>query len=461
MAFWCGVNTRLLFIFMAYRTHLIKEILKEIGKEVVIAGWVNTVRKHGKITFIDIRDRSGTVQVFCDKNITNCADIKPEYVISITGMVQKRPDGTDNKLLNTGTIEIFVKQCTILSTAIDLPVDITLPDIKASLETILDYRPLTLRHPKIKAIFELQNKIVNSFRSFFTENGFTEFQAPKIVPGDAEGGASVMKINYLDKIASLAQSPQLYKQILVGVFERVFTISTVFRGEPHSTTRHLNEYTSLDFEFGFIKDHTDIMKMENAWLKSLISALKTECLHIFNTYKIEIPEVLDSIPALHFLEAQKLIEKQYGEKCVGEPDLSPQHERWLCAYAHNKFNSEFIFITHYPEVKRPFYIMPDPDDKRYTLSFDLLFRGVEISTGGRRVENYEYLKQRIKDKRLTEKDFEFYLQAFKYGLPPHGGLGMGLERLTAKLLGLENVREATLFPRDINRIDLLFSQMND
>jgi len=242
--------------------------------------------------------------------------------------------------------------------------------------------------------------------------------------------------------------------MMVGVFERVFTIGNVFRGERHNTSRHLNEYTSMDFEMGFINDHTDVMRVQNDWLRSLSVTLRENYQSLFDRLNASIPDVPETIPSLHFRDAQEIIEKEFGEKCKGEPDLSPQHERWLCEYSRKTWSSDFLYVTHYPNVKRPFYTMPDEREPEFTLSFDLLFRGIEITSGARRVENYELLRARLKEKGLKEKDFEFYLSAFKYGLPKHGGLGFGLERFTALLLNFENVRYATLFPRDIDRIDL-------
>ncbi|NDE68373.1 aspartate--tRNA(Asn) ligase, partial [bacterium] len=288
--------------------------------------------------------------------------------------------------------------------------------------------------------------------------GFTEFQAPKLIGDDAEGGANSFDVTYFKHIAHLAQSPQLYKQIMVGVFERVFAIGNVYRAEKHSTTRHLNEYTSLDIEMGFIKDHGDIMDIENRFLAHLSKELMANCADEFKLFGSEIPAVPENIPRLTLREAQVLISKDTGKDCTNEPDLEPEHERWLCDYAKKTHNSDFIFVTSFPTAKRPFYTYRDEKDPTYTKGFDLLFRGVEITTGAQRIHDYDALVSSMLDKKLDPEKFSYYLQAFKYGMPPHGGFGMGLERLTQKMLGLENVKEATLFPRDLNRIDNLLSK---
>ena len=245
---------------------------------------------------------------------------------------------------------------------------------------------------------------------------------------------------------------------MVGVFERVFATGNVYRAEKHSTTRHINEYTSLDIEMGFIKDHTDIMRTENAFLVNLEKVLRVNYAEDFKLLGAEIPVVPAKIPAVKLREAQALISKETGTDVTKEPDLEPEHERWLCEYSRKNLNSDFIFVTHFPTAKRPFYTYRDEVDPTYTKGFDLLFRGVEITTGAKRIHNYDDLVSSMKDKGLNPESFSYYLQAFKSGLPPHGGFGMGLERLTQKMLGLGNIKEATLFPRDLNRIDSLLSK---
>ena len=373
--------------------------------------------------------------------------------MEISGKANKRPEKMINKNEELGEVEVEITEVKILSEA-EIPFE---KDAATNLDTHLDNLPLTLRTEKAKAVFKVQAEIVKAFREFLNQENFTEFQAPKLIGEDAEGGANSFDVTYFKHIAHLAQSPQLYKQIMVGVFEKVFAVGNVYRAEKHSTTRHLNEYTSLDMEMGFIQDHTDIMRMENRLLKFVMDALKESCGKEFEFLKATVPEVPENISAMKLREAQEIIKKETGEDCVKEPDLEPQHERWLCEYAQKQFGSDFIFITHFPMAKRPFYTHEDENDIGYAKGFDLLFRGVEITTGAQRIHKYDELVEALKKKGLNPDKFSFYLQAFKSGMPPHGGFGMGLERLTAKLLGLENVKEATLFPRDLNRIDTLLS----
>jgi len=437
----------------------IKELKDYIGEEVTIAGWVDVRRDHGKLIFIDLRDMSGLVQMVALPNHEDAhkiaSEIRSEWVIEVTGIVNKRPEKMIKENSLNGDLEIEVTNIKILSRAEEMPFD---KDDDMNMDTYLDNLPLTLRSEKHKAVFKVQARIVEAFRSFLRLEGFTEVQIPKLVGSDAEGGADVFEVDYFNKKAYLATSPQLYKQIMVGVFERVFTTTSVYRAEKHNTTRHLNEYTTIDFEMGFIKDHTDIMEMEEKLLKYIMKFLKETSEEEFKMLNAEIPDIQNSIPTLKLQEAQEIIKKEFGEDCVGEPDLEPKHEKWLSEYAKKKYDSEFIYITHYPVSKRPFYTYEDEKDKGFTKSFDLLFRGIEITTGGQRINDYDTLVKNIEKWGMNPEKFSFYLQAFKYGMPPEGGIGMGLERLTAKLLNLDNVREATLFPRDLNRIDTLISK---
>jgi len=433
---------------------------KFIGKKVTLAGWVNVRRDHGKIIFIDLRDRTGIIQVVFVPNKKNpefqklAETLRPEFVVQITGIINKRPKNMVNEKIPTGKVELLAEELVILNSAQSLPIDLGAEKLDMGLETLLDMRPLTLKHAKVRAIFKVQAEIVKTFHEYFSKNGFTEIQAPKIVAEATEGGSEVFPIEYFESKAYLAQSPQFYKQIMVGVFERVFTIGNVYRAEPHDTTRHLNEYTSLDIEMGFIKDHTDLMKIEIEWLKFLIEHLKSSCRSEFEALGAALPKALNEIPVIAFPEAKKIARKISGKK-TDDLDLEPEEERILSEYAEKEFGSEFLFVTHYPTKKRPWYTMPDDKDATYTKSFDLLFRGVEITTGSQRINNYDQLVQSIKSRGINPDKFKFYLMAFQYGMPPEGGLAIGLERLTAKLLGLANVKEATLFPRDMKRIDLL------
>jgi nondiscriminating aspartyl-tRNA synthetase len=439
---------------------LIKDLHEHIGKNVKIAGSVETRRDHGKIAFIDLHDRSGTVQmVVLPSNADayeSVGELRSEFVVRIEGIVNQRPEKMVNSEQKNGDIEIEVKKIEVLGRAEEMPFE---KDGELNLDTYLDYLPFTLRTPRTRAIFKVQSEIVRAYREFLRSEDFTEFQSPKLVGADAEGGAAVFKVDYLNgKDAYLSTSPQLYKQIMVGVFERVFTVGNVFRGEKHSTTRHLNEYISLDAEIGFIDSHEDVMDMLSRTLRYIEDYVSTSCideLALLNAEQINMPDI---IPVLKLREAQELIYKETGEECRKEKDLAPEHERWLSEYAKKEYDSDFIFITHFPIEKTAFYAYEDPSDVGYTRYFDLLFRGVELVSGGQRVHDVDTLRDRIKAKGLDPENFAFYLQAFKYGMPPHGGWGMGLERLTQKFLGLSNVKEATLFPREINRIDTLLSR---
>lgn len=438
---------------------LIGDLKSHTGEEVTVRGTVDIRRDHGKLVFLDIRDRSGVVQMVGLPNhegvVETASKLRVQSTVEITGKVNLRPEKMVQKDQPNGDIEIEILSITILSLAQELPFDL---DDDLNIDTRLDYRPLTLRTKRDRAIFKVQSTIVSAYREALDQEDFVEFQAPKIVGDDAEGGANVFKVEYLKgQDAYLATSPQFYKQIMVGVFERGYCVGNVFRAEKHATTRHINEYTSLDAEFGFIDDHHDIMNMETKVIHHILKRLEETCSEEFKTLEANLPKIPKEIPYMKLKEAQELISKETGENCVGEPDLEPAHERWLCEYAAENLNSDFIFITHYPVSKRPMYTYEDENDPGFTKSFDLLFRGVEITTGGQRVHEYEQLIQKIKDKGLDPEAFSFYLQAFKYGMPPHGGWGMGLERLTQKLLGFTNLRETTLFPRDINRIDTRLS----
>lgn len=433
----------------------IKNLHDHIGKEVTVAGWVDVRRDHGKLIFLDIRDGSGIVQTVVlpeHADVQKAAgELRSEWVIRGKGIVNKRPEKMIKKETPTGDIEVSLLEISVISRAAEIPFDKDARDL--GIEAYLDHQPFTLRGAKGRAFARVQAVIVAVFRRFLTENGFTEIQVPKITGSDAEGGAGVFEVNYFDRPAYLATSPQLYKQIMVGVLERVFAVGNIYRAEHHSTTRHLNEYISLDLEFGFIKDHEDVMRLEEKFLHALLMELKERCAHEFSVWGAEIPEVPEHIPRVTLREAQQKIEEIGGGKCVGEPDLEPAHERMLCAYAKEHLGSDFVFVTHYPVSKRPFYTYEDEDRPGFTKSFDMLFRGLEVTTGGQRIHEYEKLVANIKKWNLDPEKFSFYLEAFKYGMPPEGGLAIGLERLTARLLGAENVRETTLFPRDMHRID--------
>ena len=455
--------TQIIHYYYFMERTLISDLHAHIGETITLKGIVDVRRDQGKMAFFDFRDRSGVVQgvVFGKPEILEIAKTaSPESSVMIEGIVNKRPEKMMNDKVQNGDIELEITALTILNLAEPLPFDL---DSDYAIETRLDNRPVTLKSKRDRAVFKIQSEITRGYAEFLRSQGFTEFQAPKLVGGDAEGGAAVFKVPYFHKTtAYLASSPQFYKQILVGSLERVFTLATAFRAEKSATTRHLSEYTSLDAEVGFITDHHDLMRILTGLMRHLKAHLGATVATELATLDIElpkIPETGDTMPFMKLREAQQLIKERTGVDKTNEPDLEPEDERWLCEYASTELGSDYIFITHYPVSKRPFYTYEDENDLGFTKSFDLLFRGVEITTGGQRVHNLANLIERIKMKGLDPDKFEFYLQAFKYGIPPHGGWGMGLERLTQKFCGLANVKEATLFPRDINRIDTFTSKV--
>ncbi len=432
---------------------LAKETSEKTGEEVVLKGWVNTRRDHGKIIFIDLRDRTGLVQVVFVE-MEEARQLRPEWVVEIRGLVKERPEKLVNPKLPTGKVEVEAKELKVLAKAAELPFDTGGTDLKVGLPTLLDFRPLSLRHPKNRAIFKVQENIISAFRESLIGQDFAEIQAPAIVPTTTEGGAQVFLIKYFENSAYLAQSPQLYKQIMVGVFERVFTLAHAYRAEPSVTTRHLTEYLSLDAEMGFINSFEDIMAVVEKVIRDVFNKVGEENKEELAFFSATLPKLSKEIPRLKMREAQQIIFERTGRDNRKEPDLEPEDEREICRYSLEKYGSDLIFITHYPTKKRPFYTYPDPEDPEYTCSFDLLGRGLEWVTGGRRINDYEMLLEHVKEWGNKPEDFEIYLQAFKFGMPPEGGFALGAERITMQILGLENIREASLFPRDMERIDL-------
>lgn len=441
------------------------EALDKVGEEVKVAGWVRTRRDHGKLIFLDIRDRSGIVQVVVNPKVSVQAhkaaqELKPEFVIEIIGKVNKRQPGAVNKNLPTGEVEVEAKEIKILAKAESLPFDMGDEGLNLELPTLLDHRALTLRHPKIASIFKVQETIVQSFRQTLREEGFTEIFVPTLVPVATEGGAEVFPVDYFDHRAYLAQSPQLYKQIMVGVFERVFTLAHAYRAEPSVTTRHLCEYVSLDAEFGFINSWEELMNMTEKVIVSIIKKVRVENEKELKLFKVVLPQIKKPIPRIKLKEAQEIIFQRGGQDHRTEPDLDPSDEKEICKWAEEEYGAPFVFITHYPTKKRPFYTMPDIKDPEYSLSFDLLGVSEEWVTGGQRINDYAMLVDHLKSWGNKPSDFEIYLQAFRYGLPKEGGFAIGLERVTKDLLGMTNVRQASLFPRDMERVDERLSSIN-
>lgn len=432
---------------------LILETIQKTGEEVKVAGWVHVCRDHGKVIFVDLRDRSGILQCVVTPETKNYAEfkkIKPHWILEILGEVKNRPEKLINPELTTGKIELEVKEYKVISETEDLPIDVSSENLNLHLETLLDYRNLTIRNEKVGVIFKVYAEVLKSYADFLRSRGFLEIKTPKIISGATEGGANFFKIKYFDREAYLAQSPQFYKQAAVGAFERVFEVGPIFRAEPHFTSRHVNEFVGLDAEMGFIDGPEEIMDELEETMKYVLTKVKENCQKELEAYSAEV-EIPEKIPRLKFAEAVKILEKEFGKITEGM-DIDPEGERLICEWAKKEHQSDFIFLTNYPWEIRPMYIMPDPENSKETFGFDLLYRGVEIASGGQRIHNYHQLIENIKKKNLNPEDFEHYLQIFKFGMPPHGGWGLGSERIVQKILGLKSIKEAILFPRDVKRL---------
>jgi nondiscriminating aspartyl-tRNA synthetase len=426
------------------------EVTGHIGERVTVAGWLHILRRLGGINFMVLRDGWGTVQV----TVEDEADLSPiledelgaETVLRVEGTVTANPQAPDGIELTDPAIAVITP---VRETP---PLTLNKRALRAGLVTVLDHAVIANRHPKRRAIFRLGATAMTGFRETLQERGFTEIQTPKLVASATESGANVFQLDYFGAPAYLAQSPQFYKQIMVGVFERVFEVGPVFRAEPHDTTRHTNEYVSLDVEFGFIEDHFTVMALLREVLAGIWETLAERAAKELALLDIALPPVPETIPHIRFADAQALLETQYGQSCRGEPDLAPGHERLLGQWAQVAHDSDFLFVTGYPMAKRPFYTHPDPENPNYSNSFDLLFRGTELVTGGQRLHRHADYIDALERARLPLLPFESYLEAFRYGMPPHGGFAIGLERLLMQLTGADNLRLTTLFPRDLSRL---------
>lgn len=421
---------------------------QEEGTTVTVEGAIHSIRNMGEIAFVILRKRDGLLQTVWEEGKTNLdvSQLKEAACICVEGTVKNEERAPHGKEIRLEKIEILSQPAQPLPLAIDKW------KLNTSLETKLNMRSVSLRNIKERARFKIQEAICRGFREYLYEQGFTEIHTPKIGAKGAEGGSNVFKLNYFHTPAVLAQSPQFYKQMMVGVFDRVFETGPVFRAEKHNTRRHLNEYTSLDFEMGYIDSFLDICEMETGFLQYTMKLLETKYEKELKILGITLPKV-DKIPYVRFDEAKELVAEKYNRKIRNPFDLEPEEEELIGRYFKEEYDSDFVFVTHYPSKKRPMYAMDDPADERYTLSFDLLFRGLEITTGGQRIHDYNKLIEKIEKRGMSTEGMDQYLDTFKYGMPPHGGLGIGLERLTMQLLGEENVREACLFPRDMTRLE--------
>lgn len=434
---------------------LISETPTKIGSEVVVDGWIQTVRKHGKIAFFDMYDRSGLLQVVAvaPEVLETVNKLEQRAAIKVTGLVKERGEKYVNPHIPTGTVELEAKSVEILSMPHTLPFDMGGKDLVLELPTLLDFRPLTLKHETQRDIFVIQASIADEFRKAATKLGCMEVFVPTIAAGASEGGADVFMVDYYDTKAYMTQSPQLYKQMMVGVFERVYTIAHAYRAEPSVTTRHLSEVTMMDVEIAFIESFEELLDAFEFVGTSVVKNVAQKHADILQELGIDVPLVPTKVPRLTLREAQEIVKKRTGRDLSKELDLNPEDEKEICEWAKETHTSDFVTITHYPTKKRAFYTYPDPKDPEYSWSYDLLFRGVEILSGSRRISDYDQLISVMKDRGISPKNFGMYLMAFQYGMPPEGGFSFGLERLTMKLLELANIREASLFPRDMERID--------
>lgn len=438
---------------MSPRT-LIRDLKVEIGNTVTVKGWISVRRDQGKMVFFDIRDRSGTVQAVVlpkSEAIEIAKNTNLESVVSVEGKVNERPEKNRNAKVQNGDIELEVLQLSILSQAETLPFDMSATGLNVELTTELDHRALTLRHPRLQAIFKVQAVIIDSFREFMKSQDFFEFQAPSIVPATAEGGAEVFQLDYFDKKAYLSQSPQLYKQIVMTAFERVFSVNKIFRAEPSATTRHLTEVVSLDAEMSFIDSWTDVRDMSEATVRYILAQVQEKCAHELEFLDATLPTMVEKTPTLALTE---VFEK------LGVPadkDLNPEQERRICEIVKEETGSDFVYVYGYPTRQRPFYVYPSEENPEFNEGMDLLCRGLEWLSGGRRINDYAQLMKHVDEWKMDPEKIGMFLEAFKYGVPPEGGFAFGAERMTMQILGLKNIREAAMFPRDMNRVDVRLS----
>jgi nondiscriminating aspartyl-tRNA synthetase len=434
---------------------LISETPSHIGETVKISGWVSARRDHGKLIFMELRDRSGAVQlvILPDKSEANevAKEVRSEYILEVTGLVKKRPGKAENTKFATGSVEMEVADIIIISRpSEELPIDVSNAEFNLQLETLLNNRTISLRNAKVQAIFSLYAILLEAYAGACRKKGFMEIKTPKILSSATEGGANFFKIKYFDREAFLAQSPQFYKQAAMSAFERVFEIGTVFRAEPHFTTRHVNEYTGLDAEMGFIDSMEDVMAELEEIILEIFQSISERGKAEMEKHNAVIPSAA-AIPRIRLKDAVEILKKEYG-KIIEDEDIDNEGERMIGEYAAKTYGSDLVFLTHYPTALRPFYSMPNAKDSSYTDTFDLLFRGVEIASGGQRIHNYEQLVNNIKKFGMDPDTFKDYLDIFKYGAPPHGGWGLGSERIIQKLLNLGSIKEAVLFPRDVKRL---------
>ncbi|HEX6510529.1 MAG TPA: aspartate--tRNA(Asn) ligase [Chloroflexota bacterium] len=422
------------------------ELPQHKGERVRVEGWIHAIRKFGAVNFLILRDRSGLAQVVLDPDeVAPLEGLQVESVVAVEGTVEEEPRAANGVEIRNAHVEVIAPVTDVL------PFELNKKVLKPSLDVFLNNAPIGLRYPTRQATFRLYSDLLHGFRDYLINRDFVEIHTPKIVGAATEGGANVFQLDYFGRPAYLAQSPQLYKQIMVGVLERVFEVGPAFRAEEHYTVRHLNEYNSLDVEMGFIDSVHEVIDLLIELLEHMVQTALERHPRDAEIVGMHMPRFGD-IPRIKFREAQRIIQELHGEDRSSELDLSPQDERWISEWASEEFGTDFVVITHYPTAKRAFYTLPDPDDPEYSLSFDLIFQGQELVSGSQRVNRYDQLVQIMEERGMNPESFTGYLQAFKYGMPPEGGFAIGSERLLMRLVGAENLRETTLFPRDVNRL---------
>ena len=426
---------------------LSNELPGRVERRVCLKGWVHRIRDLGGVRFLVLRDRAGTAQLVVPPHV-DLGDINCEWVISAHGECRRESRAPAG-------VEVHADHVEVISAAQPPPLEIFNPEAatKNRLETLLEHRAVSLRIPEVLDVFRVQSVVVQAFREYLRSQGFTEIVTPKLVQAGAEGGAAIFEVKYFERAAYLAQSPQFYKQIMVGSgLERVFEVGHAYRAEKSETSRHLTEYLSLDFEMGFIESEQDVMRVHTGLIAAIFADVRERCAEILSRRGIALPE-LDRIPQISFPEATRVLREKYNkaEGLVG--DLDTEGERLIGEWAAKELGTELVYVTGYYVDKRPMYTMPDLEQPPLTRSFDLLYRGVEITTGGQRIHDHEQLVESIRSRGLDPADYEGYLAAFKHGMPPHGGMGMGIERLLMQILRLRNVREASAFPRDRYRLE--------
>ncbi len=417
---------------------LAKDIKDYAGKEITISGWVHRIRELGGVSFIIMRDRTGMVQIVTNDNI----ELTVESVVSVSGVIhenEKAPGGFEMQL---GSMEVLAEA------APDLPFSVNQDPENTGIDTILDNRMLALRNPKILSIFRLQAALVQYFAEFLRSRDFIEIKSSKLVSGGTEGGSNLFQVEYFDDKVCLAQSPQQYKQTMVSSgLERVFEIGHAYRAEKHDTPRHINEYVSLDVEMGFIESEKELMSLEAQMMEYIFRRVRENNQKDLDAWGAVTPDPdkCRNIPVIPHDKAKKIVSERLGRRVF---EINPEAERIICEWAEEEYGIPMVFINAFPRKKRPFYTYPEG---LKTMSFDLIFRGLEITTGGRRINEYKMMKETLPKFGMTEEELGDYMTIFKYGCPPHGGFAIGLERLTQKILGLQNVKEASLFPRDRKR----------